>query len=99
MIDISFSEVLVWLATGGSVLAISWCVEQWNWFATLSAVQKRLAMWASASVLGTGALWITTNVPPETLAVIAGYLQPAIVAFVLIFLQEQFHARTKAPLG
>jgi hypothetical protein len=93
--DISLQQILVWLATGGAVLAVSWIAEQWGVFQSLSPLQKRFAMWFSAGALGTGALWVTTNLSPEILVTIANYAKPFIVAFVMIFLQEGFHAKSK----
>lgn len=93
---LELNQVLVWLAAGGSLVAISWCAENWGWFQKLEGNKKRLAMWASASVLGMAALAITTYVPAETLAAIAPYFKIALANFASIFLLEFFHAKSKA---
>lgn len=93
--DITLSKILIWLATGGSVLAVSYACESWGLFHKLQPLAKRFAMWGSASFLGVSAWAVTTYVDPAVLTVVGQALQPAIVAFVLVFLQEKFHQKTK----
>jgi hypothetical protein len=91
----SLNEFLVWLSAGGSVVAVSWACEQWGFFQTLNANAKRLAMWASASGLGMGALAIIKFVPAESLASAAPFMEVAIANFTAIFLLEVFHRFNK----
>jgi len=89
--ELTLSGILVWLMTGGCVIAISWLAERFNWFGALSTAKKKLIQWGGSTGLGLGAWAILKFVPPETLTMLEDPFKIVVGSFVVIFLNQAYH--------
>lgn len=90
-------EFLVWLSGVGSVVAISWIFEyfQFAWFEGLEPKKKQLVFLVISAIVGIGAKLILEFVPTETIATLAEYFSVLFAIFAYLFLGDTFHAKTK----
>lgn len=87
----NLENFLLWLVAGGSVVAVSWIMEQVAWFQNLSSKQRQWLQYVCASGLGIVALAVQTYVPSETLKVMAPYFGVIAGTFGMVFLNQIAH--------
>ena len=64
----SLQEFLLWLAnSGGSILAVSWLLEQWKWYQAKSADMKRSLFFVFSLLVTMSAYSVLTYVPVDAL--------------------------------
>jgi len=94
------AEFLVWLTSGGSIIAVSWLAEKSMWFQGLSKERKEYFIYAASVILSLGAYGVSTYVPAEVLAQIAPIFAILASSFASIFLGRFYHSLKKpSPLG
>jgi hypothetical protein len=86
------SEFLLWLVSGGCVIAASWALEQLDWFQNLTPQQKRYLQFGLSAFLGLGALLVSNFVPQEVLQALEPYFQVLASVFGMIFLNQAAHS-------
>lgn len=92
-------ECLIWLATsGGSVLAVSWLLEQWGWYQVQSPKRKRNLFFIFSALVAIAAYCVLSFVPAEILNAVAPFFQIIYGTFVVIYLGADFHTVTKRNL-
>jgi hypothetical protein len=89
------SEFLVWIVSGGSIVAFSFFAERWPWFQAQTAELKRWIMWGICALLSVGALAVQTYVPSDILVQLAPWFSVIAASFVTIFVSENFHSANK----
>jgi hypothetical protein len=93
-------DLLIWLASGGAVIAVSWLCERWAWFQAQSSDVKKWIQYGASAVVAIAALLIQQYVSMETLELIAPYVTVLISIFGMIFLNQASHsldpARTRS---
>jgi hypothetical protein len=90
------NAVLVWLAnSGGSIVAVSWLLEQFSWWQGLEAQMKKLLFFGFSLLVSVAAYAVLTYVPAEVLKLIEPYFLIAYVTFTTVFLGEGFHKVNK----
>jgi membrane protease YdiL (CAAX protease family) len=88
-------QVLVWLASGGAVIALSWLVEFFGWFQAMEPKKKQITFFIICAVVGVLAQLGITYIPANVFDIIAPYFGVVAGIFGLIFLGSEFHAKTK----
>jgi hypothetical protein len=92
----SITEFLVYLAnSGGSIVIVSWLLEQWGWYQLQTPNMKRNLFFGLSAFVSILAYMVLTYVPTETLQMIAPFFQILFATFTAIFLGTKFHAETK----
>jgi hypothetical protein len=86
------SEFLVWLVSGGCVVATSWILEQVTWFQNLTSQQKKYLQFSLSSFIGLTALLVLQFVPQETLQMLEPYFKILSSVFGMIFLNQVAHS-------
>jgi hypothetical protein len=84
------SAFLVWLASGGSMVAASWILGQFAWYANLVEKTKQWVFFGLAIVFAGGAFAVNTYVPPATLASIAPWFLIVAFVFSAIFINKAY---------
>ena len=92
----SFAEFLVWLTSGGSIVAVSWLADKSAWFQSLSKEAKEYVIYGASVVLSLGAYAVNTYVPAEVMAQLAPIFAILATSFGSIFLGRIFHSLKKA---
>ena len=87
----NLTNFLVWLGTGGSMMAVSFVAERIDAFQKLTANAKQWVMFFSASLLTVGSIAIQQYVPVATLNFVAPYFAGVAGVFSLIFIANTFH--------
>lgn len=64
----SVSEFLAWIISGGgSVVIVSYLLERWSWFQSLSSDQRRVVSILFSALLAIGAYFGVQYIPPDVL--------------------------------
>ena len=87
----TLTDFLVWLGTGGSIMAISFILERITWFQNLESGMKELVTFGASALLAILATAALQFVPKETLNLIAPYFASISGVFGLVFLSKTFH--------
>jgi len=82
---------LIWLTGGGGAILVSFLFERWDWFQAQTAKVKQFLMIVIPSLLGVGALAITTFVPPEIIAQISPYFMVLVTVITYVLGTKAFH--------
>ena len=90
------AKFLLWLATGGSVVAVSWIAERSKWFQSLESSTKAYVQYGASTILGVAALLIQTYIPAATLEMLAPYFAVFSGVFGMIFLNQVAHVNDPA---
>jgi hypothetical protein len=88
----NITEFLLWLVAGGSVIAVSWVMEQILWFQTLAPSQRKWIQYVASAVLGLIALAVQLYVAPEVLEKVSPFFAVLASTFGLIFLNQIAHS-------
>jgi len=91
----TITDFLVWLAGGGSIVAISWLLEQWSWYQNQDPMKKKLIFCGLAILTSFVAYAIQTYVPAATLQILAPWFAMVASIFGTIFLGTVFHKADK----
>ena len=91
----NFTDFLVWLTSGGSIIAISWIFEQWAFFQAQTANAKRWMLYGASAALSLAAYSVTTYVPAAIVAQIAPIFAILSATFATIFLGQLYHTLAK----
>jgi hypothetical protein len=92
----NLNDFLSWLVySGGSIIAVSWVLEQVSSYKTLDAVVKKWVFFGLSALVSVAALLVVNYVPVAVLESIAPYFAAIAITFVNVFLGELFHATTK----
>jgi hypothetical protein len=92
----NIQDFLIWLLnSGGSIIIVSWLLEQWGWYQLQTPALKRNLFFGFSVLVATSAYGILTFVPADTLQMIAPFFQIFYVTFSTIFLGTKFHKETK----
>ena len=89
----TLTDFLVWLAGGGSILAVSWLFERWPWYQSQIAEKKQWLFFAACLVISLSTFAVQTYVPMESLQALAPWFQIVAGLFIALFLGNQFHAK------
>ena len=82
---------LIWLTGGGGALLVSFLAERWDWLQAQTAKVKQFLMIVIPSLLGIGALAVTTFVPPEMIAQASPYFMVIVTVITYILGTKAFH--------
>ena len=94
MIEETFQDLggfLIWLTGGGGALLVSFLAERCDWFQSQTAKVKQFLMIVIPSLLGIGALTITTFVPPEIIAQASPYFMVVVTVITYVLGTKAFH--------
>lgn len=91
----TITDFLVWLAGGGSALALAFILEYIPSFATLTATLKKWVFFGGCALISIAAYAVQTYVPVETINAIAPYFGILASTFTYVFLGDGFHKLTK----
>jgi hypothetical protein len=92
----NLNDFLSWLVySGGSIIAVSWVLEQVNWYKEQSPQLKKWVFFGLSAVVSVTALLVVNFVPAQVLQAIAPYFAAIAITFVNVFLGEVFHTATK----
>jgi hypothetical protein len=94
MIEETFQDLggfLIWLTGGGGALLVSFLAERWDWFQSQTPKVKQFLMIVIPSLLGIGALTITTFVPPEIIAQASPYFMVVVTVITYVLGTKAFH--------
>ncbi len=87
----TLSGFLLWMTAGGSVVAVSWILEQVAWFQSLEAGKKRWLQYGLSAFVGIAALAIKQFVPEATLEMLTPYFAVLVGVFAPVFLNQMSH--------
>lgn len=82
---------LIWLTGGGGAILISFLAERWDWFQAQTSKVKQFLMIVIPSLLGLGALAITTFVSPEVITQISPYFMVIVTVITYVLGTKAFH--------
>ena len=91
----SLQEFLVWLVSGGSIVAVSWLAEKSAWFQGLGKESKEYVIYGASVALSFGAYAVNTYVSPDVLNQLAPLFGILATTFGSIFLGRMFHSFRK----
>jgi len=91
----SLMDLLVWLTGAGSLMAISWAAEYFNWFVGMEPKQKKLVFFGIAAGITIASMLAINFVPEEVIKMLSPYLTSLIALFTMVFISDGFHAVTK----
>lgn len=90
-------QFLRWLvASGGSIMAVSWLLERLAWFQTLTPDHKDYTIFGASVVVGCGALAAINYIPESAVVAVAPYFLVVASIFTTVFVAKSFH-RVDAP--
>ena len=84
-------EFLIWLTGGGGALLVSFLAERWDWFQAQTPKVKQFLMIVIPSLLGIGALAVTTFVSQELIAQASPYFMVIVTVITYILGTKAFH--------
>jgi len=87
----SLNDFLVWLMSGGAVVAVSWIFEEIEWFQSLSPKTKRYFQYGLSVLFGVSALLVQQFVPADVLKMLNPYFEILAATFGMIFLNQVAH--------
>ncbi len=87
----SLYEFLVWLVSGGSIVAVSWLCERWAWFQKQTPDVKEYFVYGMSVALSISAYCVNTFVDPAILEKLAPIFAIASATFISIFIGKLFH--------
>ena len=87
----TLTDFLTYLTTGGSVIALSWIMENIAWFQSITSDQRRYIQFIGSLALGIVAKLILQYVPADTLSLIAPYFEIAALLFGAVFVNQLAH--------
>ena len=93
----NLNDFLIWLGTGGSIMAVSFILERIDAFQKLESKAKEIVMFIASGLLATGATAFLQFVPAETVSLIAPYFSSLAAVFGILFLAKTFHKVDKKP--
>ena len=93
--ELTLSNVLVYLSGVGVVAVVSWLFEEWAWYQSLIGRTKQLVFFGACLVIAFAAMAVNTYVDPAVLEQIAPWFATAAAIFVNVFLGTSFHKQTK----
>ena len=91
----SLMDLLVWLTGAGSLMAISWLAEYFDWFIDMASKTKKLVFFGIAAVVTIASMLTINFVPAEIIDMLSPYLTTLIALFTMVFISDSFHAVTK----
>ena len=83
----SLMDLLVWLTGAGSLMAISWAAEYFNWFVGMEPKQKKLVFFGIAAGITIASMLAINFVPEEVIKISGkkciemGQLEEAIIVY------------------
>jgi len=87
---------LQWLvASGGSVMAASWILEQIPAWQEWTEKAKKYSFFGLAALIGCGGLAVVNFASVEVIAVLSPYFAAIAAAFTAVFFGEAFHKVSK----
>lgn len=89
------TEFLVWLTSGGSIIAVSWLAEKSAWFQRLTKEQKEYFIYGASVLLSLSAYGVNTYVSAEVLSQLAPVFAIFATTFASIFLGRVYHSFKK----
>ena len=87
----SLSSFLLWVVTGGCVVAVSWICERWKWFQAQPPDNKKYIQYGLSVVLGVAALLVQVYVPKPILELMQPYFAVFSAVFGMLFLNQASH--------
>lgn len=93
--ELTLSNVLVYLSGVGVVAVVSWLFEEWAWYQSLIGRTKQLVFFGACLIIAFAAMAVNTYVDPAVLEQIAPWFATAAAIFVNVFLGTSFHNKTK----
>jgi peptidoglycan/LPS O-acetylase OafA/YrhL len=87
----SLTDFLVWLAAGGSAVAVSWISERIPKFQTLTPDARKIIQYVASMLLAIGAFAVNKYVPEAYLLAAAPYFGIAAGLFGVFFLNQAAH--------
>lgn len=88
---VNLSDFLVWLAAGGSAVAVSWISERIPKFQALTPESKRLIQYISSILLAVGAFAVNKYVSEAYLLAAAPYFGIVAGLFGVFFMNQAAH--------
>jgi hypothetical protein len=91
----SFTDFLVWLTAGGSIIAVSWLCERWVWFGLQTKELKQYIIFGASTALSIAAHVFITYASPELIVMLSPYFMIISATFVSIFIGQVFFKSMK----
>lgn len=88
---VTLDNFLLWLIAGGSVVAVSWILEQVAWFQSLPSKTKQLVQYGASIAVGLAALAIQLYVPADVLDQLEPFFAVIASTFGMVFLNQIAH--------
>jgi hypothetical protein len=92
----SLSNFLLWMVTGGSVIAVSWLCERWKWFQAQTPDNKKYIQYGASALLGIAALLVQNYVTTAILELMQPYFAVLAAVFGMLFLNQAAHVNDPA---